>query len=134
VKALRRHLTTTEQGSATAEVAFAVPALMFLILLAVQFGLWYHTSNVVRSAAEQGVRAARVEGGTAADGQDEAGRFLVEAGSTIAGPAQITATRDTARARVEVRATANSVLPWIHLPVRAVAQSPVEAFRRSATP
>lgn len=129
MKTTGSRLRSAEDGSVSAEVAVAAPALMILILIAVQFGLWYHASNVARSAAQEGVRAARVEGATAADGEEEARRFLAEAGSKVVGDSGVTATRDASSARVEVRGTAAGVLPGIHLPVKAAVQSPVEAFR-----
>lgn len=125
----RRPTPSVEAGSVSAEVAVTAPALMILILLAVQFGLWYHASNVARAAAQEGVRAARVEGATAADGKAEAQRFLAETGSKVVDSSDVASTRDASSARVEVRGTVAGVLPGIHLPVRAVVQSPVEAFR-----
>jgi hypothetical protein len=102
---------------------------MLLILLAVQFGLWYHASNVARAASREGVRAARVEGASAADGEAEARHFLAEAGSTILGEPQVSAVRDADAARVEVRGMAVSVVPGIRPRVRASSESPVERFR-----
>jgi Flp pilus assembly protein TadG len=129
-----------EDGSVSAEVVVAAPALMLLILLAVQFGLWYHASNVARAASREGVRAARVEGATAADGEAEARHFLAEAGSTILGEPEVRALRDADAARVEVRGTAVSVVPGVRPPVRASSESPIERFHppipesRRATP
>lgn len=134
MKTIRYRLRSAEDGSVSAEVALAAPALMILILLAVQFGLWYHASNVARSAAQEGVRAARVEGATAADGEEEAVRFLAEAGAKMVGSSHVTAIRDASSARVVVQGTAVGLIPGFHLSVRAVSQSPVEAFRGSLAP
>ena len=134
MKTIRYRLRSAEDGSVSAEVALAAPALMILILLAVQFGLWYHASNVARAAAQEGARAARVEGATAADGEQEALRFLAEAGAKVVGSSHVTAVRDASSTRVEVQGTAAGVIPGLHLPVRAVSQSPVEAFRGSLAP
>ena len=134
MKTTRYRLRSAEDGSVSAEVALAAPALMILILLAVQFGLWYHASNVVRSAAQEGVRAARVEGATAADGEQEALRFLAEAGAETVGSSHVTAIRDASSARVEVQGTAPGLIPGFHLGVRAVSQSPLESFRGALAP
>lgn len=123
-----RRRMAREDGSVSAEMVVAAPALMLLILLAVQFGLWYHASNVARSAAQEGARAARLEGATAADGEDETLRFLKELGANVIGDPKVTASRDASAARVEVQGTAAGVIPGVRLPVRAVAQSPVEEF------
>lgn len=119
----------TETGSVSAEVAVAVPALMALIVLAVQFALWQHASAVTKAAAEEGVRAVRVEGAAAADGEAEARGFLTQAGPSIVVAPEVAARRTLDEARVEVTATAISLVPWLHLPVHAVAASPVERYR-----
>jgi Flp pilus assembly protein TadG len=103
---------------------------MLLILMAVQFGLWYHASNVARSAAREGVRAARVERATALDGEAEARDFLAQLGGAIDDKPEVSASRDLEVARVEVRGTAVSIVPGIRLPVRAVSESPVERWRQ----
>ena len=59
-----------ERGDETVEAVLAVPVLMFLIMTVIQFGLWYHASHTAEAAAQEGVRAARVEGGTEVDGRD----------------------------------------------------------------
>lgn len=118
-----------EDGSVSAEVAVAVPALMALIILAVQFALWQHASAVTKAAAEEGVRAVRVEGAAAADGEAEARGFLAQAGPSIVVTPDVSASRTLEEARVEVSATAISLVPWLHLPVHAVATSPVERYR-----
>lgn len=123
-EALRR-----EGGSVSAEVVVAAPALMFLILLATQFGLWYHGANVARAAAEEGVGAARMEGATAGDGEAEARDFLAQVGSGVVTDPRVSAARDADTARVEVSGTAVSVLPGFHLPIRAKSESPVERWR-----
>ena len=111
------------------EIVIAAPALMLLILMAVQFGLWYHASNVARSAAREGVRAARMEGATAMDGEVEARDFLAQIGGAIEGEPEVSASRDLDTARVEVSGTAVSIVPGIRLPVRAVSESAVERYR-----
>ena len=44
------------------------PVLLLIIMSVVQFGLWYHAAAVAKAAVAEGVRAARAEGATAADG------------------------------------------------------------------
>ena len=54
-----------ERGDATVEAVLAVPVLLLLILMVVQFGLWYHASHTAKAAAQEGVRAVRTEGAAA---------------------------------------------------------------------
>lgn len=123
-----------DAGSVSTEVVLVVPALLMLLLLSVQFGLWYHASAVAKAAAEEGARAARSGGATAPDGEARARSFLAQAGPTIIDGAQVTATRTAATAGVEVRGVAVNVVPGFHLPVNAVAASPVERYRSPTEP
>lgn len=125
----RRVPWASQDGSASAQLVIAVPALMVLIVLAVQFALWQHASAVTKAAAEEGVRAARLEGGTEVDGAAEARNFLSQAGPRIVVAPQVSARRSLEEAQVEVTGAAVSLFPFIHLPVRALAASPVEEYR-----
>ena len=118
-----------EAGQATTEVVLVVPALLALIMLVVQFGLWYHAEHVVQAAAQEGVRAARMEDGTAAAGESRAGAFLAAAGSTLVDNSSVSARRDGETATVEVTGTVTAVVPGLSLAVEASATIPVERFR-----
>src|SRR6266511_3393136 len=111
----------TEDGSASTELVVVFPA--------VQLGLWYHARHVALAAAEEGVRAARVQTGSATAGAARARRFLRALGPTVVADPVVRASRDQDTARVEVAGQALNVLPWLHLPVRQAAQGPVERFR-----
>jgi len=129
VKTIRYRLRSAEDGSVSAEVALAAPALMILILLGVQFGLWYHAEHVVQAAAQEGVRTARLEGGSADDGQRRAADFLGRAGATIVGDPVVSVTRNDETAVVEIRGQSVAVVPGLRIPIRARSESPVERFR-----
>lgn len=116
-------------GQATVEVVLVTPVLLLLVVAVIQFALWYHGVHVAEAAAQEGVRAARVDGGSAAAGQGKAQDFLAQAAPTLVGHPSVTSARDADTARVEVRGTAVSLVPGLHLPIEAVAQSPVERFR-----
>jgi Flp pilus assembly protein TadG len=61
---------------ATTELVIAAPAFLFMIMLIVQAGLYFHASSVASAAAQEGARAATVQGGTIAEGQQVAGDFV----------------------------------------------------------
>ena len=122
----------SQRGDATVEVVLAVPVLMLLIMLVIQFGLWYHASHAASAAAQEGVRAARVYDGSASDGQRRAESFMATAAPTLVEDVQVTAARDLATARVEVRGTLHSVIPGFNVVVHAEAESPIERFRPDA--
>lgn len=118
-----------EAGEATTEVVLVTPVLLLLVMTVIQFALWYHGSHVAEAAAQEGVRAARLDGGTEAAGRARAQEFLAQAGPTIVGAPQVTAARSTDLARVEVEGVAVSVVPGLRLPISAASESPVERFR-----
>ena len=60
---VRRHL-----AQSTVEVALSLPVLMLVFVMLLQGALYMHALNVVRSAAQEGARAATAEGATLADG------------------------------------------------------------------
>jgi len=99
-----------------------------LVLLVVQFALWQHGLHVATAAAEEGERAARLEGGTAAAGAARSREFLATLGPNLVVAPRVTAHRDQATARIEIHATAEQLVPWLHLPIHAVAEGPVEIF------
>jgi hypothetical protein len=61
---------------ATTELVIAAPAFLFMIMLIVQAGLYFHASSVASAAAQEGARAATVQGGTIAEGQQVAHDFV----------------------------------------------------------
>jgi Flp pilus assembly protein TadG len=118
-----------EHGSAATEAVLVVPALLFLVMLVVQFGLWFHAQHVAQAAAEEGARAARAEKGSAAAGRDRANSFLDQAGRTIIVGRMVDTTRTADLVTVVVHGHSVDVVPGLSLPVTASATSPVEIFR-----
>lgn len=129
----RRPSVQREQGSATTELVIAMPVLLLLIMCIIQFGLWYHAGHVAESAAQEGVRAARVDTGSVAAGQERAERFVATAAPTLLVDVAIHTTRNGETARVEISGTVRSIVPGLNLPVHAEAESPIEAFRADTT-
>ncbi len=118
-----------QDGSASTELVIVFPAILLGLLLVFQFGLWYHARHVALAACEEGVRAARVETGSATAGAARATRFLRTLGPTIVANPVVQASRDQDVARVEVSGQALNVIPWLRLPIRQAAHGPVERFR-----
>jgi Flp pilus assembly protein TadG len=121
-----------ERGAATAELVIATPLLLLLVLLVVQFALWQHAIHIADAAAQEGARAARLEGGTAADGAARAREFLAQLSPTILIHPEVVARRNADTARVEISGEALMVVPGLHLSVRAASQGAVEVFRPAA--
>ena len=116
-----------ERGSASAELVVATPLLMLLILGVIQFALWQHATHIAEAAAQRGLAAGRVDGGTETTGQTEADAVLRQLG--VLSDSRVVTDRTVDMTTVIVTGEAPSVLPFLHLPVRAVASGPSERFR-----
>ena len=104
---------------------------LLIVFAIIQFGVWYHASDVAKAAAQEGVRAERVEGGTGQAGVDRANQILDDNARSLIGDRRIVPFRDQEVARIEVTGTCLRIvpIPGLSLPVHAIAESPVERFR-----
>jgi len=126
----RRGRARGESGAGTAELVVATPALLFLIMLVVQFALWFHAAHVVTAAAQEGARAARVEGGSAGAGEGKANSFLDDLAGGLLTGRSTSASRGADTACVTVTGDVQKVVPKIPMPkVEATSCGPVERFR-----
>ncbi|MBF6558566.1 MAG: hypothetical protein IVW52_20955 [Acidimicrobiales bacterium] len=121
------HRRARQDGSSVVEAVVVVPALMVLILLTVQAVLWAEAAWVVQAAAGAGQRASSLTGSV---GPGQAAADQVVAGSgTLTSPAVQVAIGSGDVVEVQVRATATSVMPWMHFQVSAQRNGPVQEFR-----
>jgi Flp pilus assembly protein TadG len=115
-----------DRGSVSVEFAIAAPLVLFLLMLIVQFALWAHATHIAQAAANAGVQATRVHGGSIAAGQAQTQAVLDQmSGSTLTGPT-LTITRTPTGATVTVEGAAAAVLPGLSLPVHASVTAPRE--------
>ena len=110
-------------------MAVVFPITLLIVFGIIQFGIWYHANDIAQAAAQQAVRSASAYGGTRADGTQEAGQVLAQNASGLIIHTQVACNRNPNTATVTVTGDALQVIPFIPLPVRATATSPVEAFR-----
>ncbi len=122
-------LTRGAAGGATVELVLVVPVLVFMIMIVIHVGLYWHATHVAQAAAAEGVRAARVVDGTASAGRTRAEQFVAIAAPTLLRDVTVTATRDGQHATLHVRATVQAVVPGLEFMVAVTTQSPVEQFR-----
>jgi len=128
-RAARRRLGG-DRGAGSPEIVIATPLLMLLILMVIQFGIWAHATHVAEATAEEALAAARVQGGTAADGQQRASQVLAQIGSAVLTSPHVIVTRTATTTTVRITATAERVvpLPGLALPVTITVTGPVERF------
>lgn len=116
-----------ERGEVTT-TTLVFPALLFVILVAVQFALAYHAKTVVTAAAQDATRAVQAEGGTSGDGTAVAEAFVEDNASRLLDEVAVSVDADRASVRVEVSGRVASVVPGLRLRVRGAASGPTERF------
>jgi Flp pilus assembly protein TadG len=123
----RARRRTLDGGSATVELVVLFPALLGLIFIVVQAGLHYYARSVALAAAQEGARAAAVQGGSAGTGQAAAQAFVARAGAELLGGSSTTATRSATEVTVTVTGRSMSLVPgYPGFPIRQQASAPVE--------
>jgi hypothetical protein len=120
------------EGSAVVESVVLVPVAMMVILLVVQICLWAHAATLVQSAATTGEQAATSLGGSSTAGQIAAQAELsLTAHSVIVDPSVRSRDLSGQVVEIEVSGTAESIIPWLHLPVSATRDGIRQEFRES---
>jgi Flp pilus assembly protein TadG len=121
-----------EDGAATTEMVIVTPVLLLMIAALVQFGLWYHGTNLANAAAQEGARAYRLEGGTISDAQREARNFLNQTNPDLLSNINVNEVSQGDNVGVTVTADVLSVMPFdLGLQVEGRSVGPRERFRGS---
>jgi len=113
------------------EAVIVIPIVMVLLLIAVQFALWMHASQVTQLAASEGDRTARSLAGGPSAGVATATAVLTGPGSDVADPHVSTSVLPGESEWLQVSGTATSVLPGLSFAVSASAVGPIQQFRAS---
>lgn len=116
----------TEHGMTTIQVAVLFPAILFWIMLTVQYGLWWHAKQIANAAASEAADVAALADGTARLGEDAAASYLTQAGNLS--HITIDITRDPTLVTVEINGNAPQLVPGFAWSVAARSTVPVERF------
>jgi len=108
------------------ELAILMPALLLLLMLAVQFGLWAHASQLARAAADEAAYIAALPDSTDAAGQTAAAGLLAQAGHL--GDVRIEIDRGDELVVAAVTGIAPQVVPGFRWSVSATAAAATERF------
>ncbi len=108
-----------------------MPVLLFCVLLVIQFALAMHARAVLASAAQDGARAAQVDGGTDGQGTAAATATLRRDGSGLVHNRDVRIDDDGTTVTAVVSGDVTSIIPgWTwHLSGRA--SGPHETFEPS---
>ena len=117
-----------EAGIASTEVAIVMPAVLVLIMLIFQVGLFWHVKQAADVAAEEAVESAQLAAASEADGLAGANSILGQAGNLQ--NVVVTVDRDigTGLVTVTVSGEAPAIVPFGNWRVEAQAQGSIERF------
>ena len=115
-----------EDGVIASQLAILMPALLLLLMLAVQFGLWAHATQLARAAADEAAYIAALPDSTDTTGQTAAAGLLAQAGHLTDLRIDIDRTPDTVVATVT--GVAPQVVPGLQWSVSATATAAQERF------
>ena len=132
------HHAEPDGGAATLELVVLFPILLLLIFGTIQGALYFHGRNVVLAAAQQGVRAARLDGqpDRAATAEQQTRQFLLDTGelSNLSG-LTVVVSLDRNQVRVTVTGRTVSLLPGVPGPrVTQTAAGSLERFTSRTNP
>jgi Flp pilus assembly protein TadG len=116
------------------QLAVVFPLLLLVIFGGIQAALYYHARTVALSAAQEGVRVASAETGTAQAGAARAREFVADAGGPgVLSHLTVSPARTATTASITITGRALSVLPGVPAPaVSQTAERPVERFTSGA--
>jgi hypothetical protein len=115
-----------DRGATSTEVVIVFPAVLVVVLLALQFGLLLHAGQIAEAAAQEAVEAAQAEGGGTEQGYAAARSLLSDLGGLRAPLIDVRRTAVTVTSTVTGRA--QQVVPGFSTAVSGSAQGPVERF------
>jgi hypothetical protein len=121
------HDRDTERGDVAPTVILTM-ITVFMVMLVIQMGIYFHARTMLNAAAEDGVRAAQVRGGAAADAEQAIDQMLAGSSSLLADPGRSVAV-DADSVTVVITADIPSLVPFWSGSVTARSTGPVERFR-----
>ncbi|MDR3034668.1 MAG: pilus assembly protein [Kitasatospora sp.] len=113
----------------TISLAIVFPAVLFVILLVVQAGLWWYAEQAALAAAREGVEAGRINGAPAGAGEQRATEFVDRLGNVVelARPPEQTGS-DPDMYQLSVTVKTLSLVPFTDLAITKTATAPREKF------
>lgn len=115
-----------ERGAMTLETVIVLPAVLLLIFVAIQAGLWFHARDVAIHAASAGATAASAENAADAAGASAAQGFIDQVGALR--NVVIDVGRTGATVTVTVSGQSPAIVPGMALP--PITQSSTAAIER----
>jgi Flp pilus assembly protein TadG len=119
-----------DSGETSAQVVLVVPVIILILMLAIQAGLYFHTSNVAGAAAAQGATAASSVNMTSSiavqQGQSSARNFVTAAGAQLFATPLVVVSAGMVSVTVQVKVP--RIIPFFSSSVGRSVIEPLERF------
>jgi len=119
-----------DSGETSAQVVLVVPVIILILMLAIQAGLYFHTSNVAGAAAAQGATAASSVNMTSSvavqQGQSSASNFVTAAGAQLFATPLVLISAGIVSVTVQVKVP--RIIPFFSSSVGRSVIEPLERF------
>ncbi len=119
-----------DSGETSAQVVLVVPVIILILMLAIQAGLYFHTSNVAGAAAAQGATAASSVNMTSSvavqQGQSSASNFVKAAGAQLFATPLVVISAGIVSVTVKVKVP--RIIPFFSSSVGRSVIEPLERF------
>ena len=123
-------LSQRDKGETSAQVVLVVPVIILILMLAIQAGLYFHTSNVAGAAAAQGATAASsvtITSSVALQlGQTSASNFVMAAGAQLFATPLVVVSAGMVSVTVQVKVP--RIIPFFSSSVGRSVIEPLERF------
>ena len=123
-------LSQRDKGETSAQVVLVVPVIILVLMLAIQAGLYFHTSNVAGAAAAQGATAAssvNITSSVAVQlGQTSARNFVTAAGAQLLATPLVVVGAGIVSVTVQVKVP--RIIPFFSSSVGRSVIEPLERF------
>ena len=123
-------LSQRDKGETSAQVVLVVPVIILVLMLAIQAGLYFHTSNVAGAAAAQGATAAssvNITSSVAVQlGQSSANNFVTAAGAQLFATPLVVVSAGMVSVTVQVKVP--RIIPFFSSSVGRSVIEPLERF------
>lgn len=108
------------------------PVMVFIVMLVIQMGLYYHARSVMSAAAQDGARAYQNEGGTSNDAKLAANQILSGSGSLLLNEV-VHVGQSNGIVTVKITANVKALIPGFGSQLAAEASGPREGFTRESS-
>ena len=122
-----------DDGAATTALVLILPAVLFTVMVVVQFALAFHARQVLTQAAQDAAFAGSARDATPDTASTVANRVIGAAGTGLVRDVVVTVTDGATSVHVSIDATVVSVVPGLALHVDGDAESPTETFQPQAS-